>query len=132
MCVLGDLAFLHDVSALVQSSSPAPGSSCTFVVVDNGGGGIFSFLPQAGALEHDTFELLFGTPQAPDVLDVAAGFGLPVADAGSAAELASALARFVGRGTAVVRARVPSRTENLALHHRLFDAVGAAATAALH
>lgn len=132
VCVLGDLAFLHDVSALVQSSSPILGSGCTFVVVDNGGGGIFSFLPQARALELGPFELLFGTPQAPDVLAVAAGFGLSVAEAGSAAELASALARLVGHGIAVVRARMPSRSDNLALHQRLFDAVGAAAKAALH
>ena len=48
MALLGDLAFLHDVSGLVN----LPDVPCTFVVVDNGGGGIFSFLPQAMSLEH--------------------------------------------------------------------------------
>ena len=47
VALLGDLAFLHDVSGLVN----LPELPCTFVVVDNGGGGIFSFLPQAGSLD---------------------------------------------------------------------------------
>src|SRR6202042_84792 len=49
IALLGDLAFLHDVSGLVN----LPEVPCTFVVLDNGGGGIFSFLPQAGALEPE-------------------------------------------------------------------------------
>ena len=44
IALMGDLAFLHDVSGLVNFD---PAARCTFVVVDNGGGGIFSFLPQA-------------------------------------------------------------------------------------
>src|SRR5580704_7683729 len=79
--VLGDLAFLHDVSSLVRPAGAAPASggaaSCTLLVVDNRGGGIFNFLPQAGRVETDRFEQLFGTPAAPDVADVARGFGLP-------------------------------------------------------
>ena len=63
VALLGDLAFLHDVSGLVN----LPDLPCTFVVLDNGGGGIFSFLPQAAALDHDRFELLFGTPPLSDV-----------------------------------------------------------------
>ena len=43
IALLGDLTFLHDVSGLVN----LPELPCTFVVLDNGGGGIFSFLPQA-------------------------------------------------------------------------------------
>ena len=58
VALLGDLAFLHDVSGLVN----LPELPCTFVVLDNGGGGIFSFLPQATVLEPAVFEQLFGTP----------------------------------------------------------------------
>ena len=67
MALVGDLAFLHDSSALVRSSgSVVP---ITVVVLDNGGGGIFSFLPPAATLAADRFEQLFGTPQEPDVAE---------------------------------------------------------------
>jgi len=130
--LLGDLAFLHDVSSLVRSTGGgAGGAGCTLLVVDNGGGGIFSFLPQAAALAADRFEQLFGTPQAPDVAEVAAGFGLEVADVDTAGRLQEALAARVGHGgLAVVRARVPGRVENVAVHDRIHRAVAEAAEAA--
>ncbi len=49
VALVGDLAFLHDCSALVRS--PGADMPCTIVVADNGGGGIFSFLPPASALD---------------------------------------------------------------------------------
>lgn len=126
--LVGDLAFLHDVSALV---GPAGGDlpRCTLVVVDNRGGGIFDFLPQAQVLGRDRFEQLFGTPMRQDVAEVAAGFGWEVADAGTFEELAAALAP--GRGARVVRARVPDRVANVAEHERVHRAVAEAAMAAL-
>ena len=68
LALLGDLAFLHDVSGLVN----LPERPCTFIVVDNGGGGIFSFLPQAKALRPESFETLFATPPTSDLGAVAA------------------------------------------------------------
>ncbi len=125
--LLGDLAFLHDASSLVRPAASPPGASCTLVVVDNGGGGIFSFLPQAGALEPDRFEQLFGTPQAADVASVARGFGLCVTEADTPAGLAEALAATVGtQPLAVVRASVVPRADNVAVHERLAAAVAAA------
>ncbi|HEX4081530.1 MAG TPA: thiamine pyrophosphate-dependent enzyme, partial [Acidimicrobiales bacterium] len=124
--VLGDLAFLHDVSSLVGPVGPVgpPTGSCTLLVVDNRGGGIFNFLPQAGRVERGRFEQLFGTPAAPDVADVARGFGVPVHDVGTAGELDGALSATVGTpGLSVVRARVPDRVENVAVHDRLHQAV---------
>jgi 2-succinyl-5-enolpyruvyl-6-hydroxy-3-cyclohexene-1-carboxylate synthase len=118
--LLGDLAFLHDVSGLVN----LPDVPCTFVVLDNGGGGIFSFLPQAGVLEPDRFELLFGTPPSSDVGNVARGFGLAVHDVTSLNELGDALA---SAPPAMVRVKVRGRVENVALH----DAVNRAVLRAL-
>ena len=43
--VVGDLSFLHDLNALVAAR--LHGLSATIVLVNNDGGGIFSFLPQA-------------------------------------------------------------------------------------
>jgi 2-succinyl-5-enolpyruvyl-6-hydroxy-3-cyclohexene-1-carboxylate synthase len=131
--LLGDLAFLHDVSSLVTPAGPPPpGDGCTLVVVDNGGGGIFSFLPQADRVDPDVFERLFGTPQAADVASVARGFGLPVVDVATAGELVSALADPFGPGApAVVRARVVGRAANAALHGRIHRAAADAVRSAL-
>jgi 2-succinyl-5-enolpyruvyl-6-hydroxy-3-cyclohexene-1-carboxylate synthase len=119
--LVGDLAFLHDASALVRGA----GSSvrCTVVVADNGGGGIFSFLPPAEAVDPGRFETLFGTPQVSDVAAVAAGFGLPVTDIGpdsGADALAEALDGLVGaEGVSVIRVRLPDRADNVAVHRRI-------------
>ncbi len=59
----GDLAFLHDSNALLALSRLR--GSLTVVLVNNGGGGIFEFLPVARA--KDAFEDFFATPQAVDI-----------------------------------------------------------------
>ncbi|HXN62134.1 MAG TPA: thiamine pyrophosphate-dependent enzyme, partial [Acidimicrobiales bacterium] len=120
--LLGDLAFLHDVSGLVNLPDAVP---CTLVVLDNGGGGIFSFLPQAGALQPDVFERLFGTPPSSEIGAVARGFGLPVREVRSLDQLEPALA---GSGPALVRVMVPGRAENVALHDAINQAVRLALT----
>ncbi len=128
VALVGDLAFLHDVSALVGPRGALP--ELTLVVADNRGGGIFSFLPAAGALEPVAFERLFGTPQGPDVADVARGFGWVVEDLGPAAspgDLRSSLDLAVGRGgNGLVRVVLPDRAANVTAHDRLNATVVAA------
>jgi 2-succinyl-5-enolpyruvyl-6-hydroxy-3-cyclohexene-1-carboxylate synthase len=114
--LLGDLAFLHDVSGLVNFSD----LPCTLVVMDNGGGGIFSFLPQAAAVETERFELLFGTPPTSDVGNVARGFGLSVCEVATVPELEAALN---DAACALIRVDVPGRAENVALHESINQAV---------
>ena len=125
IALLGDLAFLHDVSGLVN----LPEVPCTLVVVDNGGGGIFSFLPQAASLETSTFERLFGTPPSSDLGAVARGFGLPVREVTALSELGPALSAFASDpAPALVQVMVPGRRENVALHDRINEAVRLALT----
>ncbi len=122
VALVGDLAFLHDVSALVAAQTVE--IDLVVVVADNQGGGIFSFLPQAAGLDPATFETLFGTPQGPDPAAVAAGFGWAVDEVGpgSGSEgLEEVLARRVGaRGRSVIRVQLPDRTANID-HHRLVN-----------
>lgn len=56
--VLGDLTFFHDLNGLIQAK--LYGLNIKIIVINNNGGGIFSFLPQAS--EPKNFEKLFGTP----------------------------------------------------------------------
>ena len=116
---MGDLTFLHDVSGLVN----LPEVPCTFVVLDNGGGGIFSFLPQAATVEPMVFEQLFGTPPTTDIGAVARGFGLPVQEISELSELESALAAPATAHPLLLRVKVPGRAENVALHDTINQAV---------
>ena len=56
--VLGDLTFFHDLNGLLAAKRF--NIDIHIILVNNNGGGIFSFLPQSEHPKH--FELLFGTP----------------------------------------------------------------------
>eukprot|EP00775_Hariotina_reticulata_P012526 gene12526-12659_t len=65
--VIGDLSFLHDVNGLSLLRGGEMSPPLTVVLVNNKGGGIFSFLPVAGAVGPEAFERLWGTPQNVDL-----------------------------------------------------------------
>ena len=118
--LVGDVAFVHDSNALVALTRRP--LDLRVVVVDNDGGGIFSFLPQATSLAAERFELLFGTPHGTNVLGVAAAHGLPTSTATTASELLDQLDR---PGPWVCR--VPTdRSGNVDVHGVIHDAVIAA------
>jgi len=120
IALLGDLAFLHDVGAI--ASAAGSGVDCTIVVLDNDGGGIFSFLPQADAVPRDRFELLFGTPHGLDLVAVARGFGV---EARAVTELGEVVTSLRPGGVRVVVVRT-SRAANVAVHREINEAVAAA------
>ena len=102
--VIGDLAFLHDVSALANPTK----DNLTIIVVDNDGGGIFSTLGQRGS---KGFETIFGTPHGIDISSVVKGFGISSQQIGSAKELHIALQQ-IHTGLHVIVAKMPHREEN--------------------
>ena len=119
--LVGDLAFLHDSNALLGLADR--GLDLTIVVVDNRGGGIFSFLPHAELLPPDRFELLFGTPHAVHLPSLAAVHGVPAFEVHAADALAPALrAAAAASGAFVVIVRT-DREKNVAVHDEVHAAV---------
>ena len=125
LLVVGDVAFVHDLNALVAAR--LHDLSATIVVIDNDGGGIFSFLPQGAADRPDIglpehFEELFGTPHGVDVLAVARVLGAATAEL-APGRIGETVAESMSRpGVRVLRLRT-ERARNLVLHRRLQDAV---------
>lgn len=118
--LLGDLAFLYDAGALLWAGRRAV--DLRLVVVDNDGGGIFSFLPQAAALPADRFERYWGTPHGLDLVALASAYGVPAERVSSRADLD----RFLGEeGHGGIRVAVvrSDRAANVAAHDRLHSAV---------
>ena len=116
--VTGDLGLLHDLgglAALRDVDTPV-----RVVVIDNDGGGIFHFLPQAKALEGDEFEVLLGTPREVEAERAAALFRLPYRAVDALGELPDALAAGTGLIEVVV-----DRQANVEAHRRLAAAVSA-------
>ncbi|RPF50283.1 2-succinyl-5-enolpyruvyl-6-hydroxy-3-cyclohexene-1-carboxylic-acid synthase [Aquisalibacillus elongatus] len=69
--ILGDVTFLHDYTALfIARQYQLP---IRVIVLNNNGGGIFSFLPQYQEKKH--FEALFGTPFNPPVKQMVEALG---------------------------------------------------------
>ncbi len=113
--LVGDVAFLHDSNGLLGLQDRD--LDLTVVVLDNDGGGIFSFLPQRTSLPGDRFERLFGTPHGLDLVDLARAFGVTASSASTTDDLDA------GRGTRVVDVET-DRDRNVELHERLGRAVG--------
>jgi 2-succinyl-5-enolpyruvyl-6-hydroxy-3-cyclohexene-1-carboxylate synthase len=74
VALLGDLAMLHDIGGLLAAR--VHGLPLTFIVLNNDGGGIFSFLPVAEQGEAVDFERLFRTPHGLDFEAAANLYGL--------------------------------------------------------
>ena len=107
---------LHDSSSLAALANRD--IDLTIVVVDNDGGGIFSFLPQHDQLDHRRYEQLFGTPHGTDLVALARAHGI---DARPFDE-----AELAGRGGVRALVATTDRDANLALHESVHAAVAAA------
>jgi 2-succinyl-5-enolpyruvyl-6-hydroxy-3-cyclohexene-1-carboxylate synthase len=104
IAVLGDLAFLHDVTGLIGAER----INARIIVINNDGGGIFSTLPQSAV---DGFEKVFGTPHGRDLVAIAKGFGVEATEVRNIGDLLSEVLKPI-IGLSVVVALVPSREMN--------------------
>ncbi len=103
VAVLGDLALLHDVNALLLARD----LPLTIVVMDNGGGGIFDHLPQSALPE---FERGWRTPQNFDAGVLTRAFGLDYRRVESVAEGVAAVGDSLDKpGATLVHAVIDPR-----------------------
>ncbi len=72
--LIGDVSALHDVGSLAVLARVA--GPVTLVVIDNGGGRIFSELPVASTVSASTLERLFSTPPPDFLAHAARAFGV--------------------------------------------------------
>jgi 2-succinyl-5-enolpyruvyl-6-hydroxy-3-cyclohexene-1-carboxylate synthase len=116
--LIGDVALQHDIGALIAARRQD--LELKIVLLDNGGGGIFDFLPVAR--EGEDFERHVATPHGLDFAHAAALYGLSYRTAATPDELSEAL---TADGAALIRVRT-DRAGNVALHRRIWEAVRAA------
>jgi 2-succinyl-5-enolpyruvyl-6-hydroxy-3-cyclohexene-1-carboxylate synthase len=117
--LIGDIAFLHDTNGLLGATTREV--DLTVVLVDNDGGGIFSFLPQAQTLPKNRFEQLFGTPHGVDIEGLARAHGV----AAETIESPEAFRKAVSAEQVGVRLLrvVTDRVANVAAHDDVHRAV---------
>ena len=113
--ITGDLGLIHDAAALATLRHVD--TAVRIVVINNDGGGIFEFLPQAGQMDREEFERLFATPERLDLAQLARLYGIPHRRVTTVAELEAAAAT-----TGLIEVPV-ERSTNVKMHRRLSDAV---------
>ncbi|MDQ3572344.1 MAG: thiamine pyrophosphate-dependent enzyme, partial [Actinomycetota bacterium] len=121
--ILGDLGLHHDSNGLAALRSvEAP---VRIVCLNNDGGGIFEFLPQAGQVSRDEFEAAFGTPIGVNPERLAADYGIPHVRIESPGELGDLPDEHV------LAEVVVDRRTNVELHERLWGLTEEAIATAL-
>jgi 2-succinyl-5-enolpyruvyl-6-hydroxy-3-cyclohexene-1-carboxylate synthase len=143
--LIGDVALAHDIGGLLAARRL--GLKLTIVLIDNGGGGIFDFLPVArSALAHeqepagsaagaalgeqeptrDIFTAHVATPTGLDFADAAKLYGLEHERVQDVPSFRTALERaLASERSAIVEVR-GDRHENVRLHGRVWQAVSEA------
>jgi 2-succinyl-5-enolpyruvyl-6-hydroxy-3-cyclohexene-1-carboxylate synthase len=120
--VIGDLAFYHDMNGLLAAKLHH--LNATIVLINNDGGGIFSFLPQAAYPEH--FEQLFGTPHGLDFGRAAALYDAAYTHASDWNSFRQAVTQGVkGSGLHIVEVQT-NRERNVQQHRAVWKAVSTA------
>lgn len=113
--IVGDLSSLHDLNsfALLQHNS----QSVIVVIINNDGGGIFSFLPIAKSTQ--LFDTYFGTPHGLDFSHAAAMFKLDYYYPQNPDELIRDYQQALDMDRSAIIEVTTDRTENLQLHQAL-------------
>lgn len=115
--VIGDVSFLHDYTALfIAKQYDLP---VRIIVLNNNGGGIFSFLPQNNEKKH--FEALFGTPFNPPIQTMVEGLQVAYEHAHDLEQLEQCLREPINH-LEVIEVQT-NREENLVWHKQQWQNV---------
>ncbi len=120
--LIGDVALAHDIGGLLAARRLQ--LDLTIVLIDNGGGGIFDFLPVA-ATQEDIYTRHIATPPGLDFAHAARLYGLEHETATDVLAFRTALEQALTqrpRRTGIIEVRT-DRAENVALHRRAWEAV---------
>jgi 2-succinyl-5-enolpyruvyl-6-hydroxy-3-cyclohexene-1-carboxylate synthase len=118
--VLGDLSFFHDLNGLLAARLHQ--LNLTIVLINNDGGGIFSFLPQAAYPEH--FDQLFGTPIGLDFRLAVQMYGGQFQRIDDWEEFRKAMNRGLHTGGLHVIEVPTERASNVHMHRQLWEVIG--------
>lgn len=113
--LIGDLSFLHDVNGLIVTRFHD--TDLTIIIINNDGGGIFSYLPQAEAGNH--FEELFGTPTGLTFSHIAAMYDAQYAAIRSPEEFRKELAKEKDKPVRIIEV-FTDRKANVKAHRDLW------------
>lgn len=117
--LLGDLSFFHDLNGLLAAKHYK--LNITILLINNNGGGIFSFLPQAADQRH--FNALFGTPLDIDFQQAISMYGGEYKEAKTEDELKDILyLSYQNDGLSVVEVKT-DRTTNVEWHREKWQAI---------
>jgi 2-succinyl-5-enolpyruvyl-6-hydroxy-3-cyclohexene-1-carboxylate synthase len=127
--LIGDVALAHDIGGLLAARRHS--LEVTIVLLDNGGGGIFDFLPVSRApAARDAYEQHIATPPGLDFAHAAALYGLSHERPQDLPSLRKALERAISSERSGIIEVRGERAANVALHERVWEAAGSAAAAA--
>ena len=124
--VTGDLSFLHDVNGLAAAREGH--ARATIVVVNDDGGGIFSYLPVSR--HGDAFERYFATPHGFDLSHAAALYGLPFSRPSDREEFRTRASRSIARQESEILEVRCDRAANRSCHQSLRAEIVSAVEAA--
>ena len=120
--LIGDLAFIHDLNSLAMLKSLS--HPMVIVVINNNGGGIFSFLPIAE--RKDIFEPFFGTPHSLAFENAAHMFGLDYHVPETTDSFVSCYQSAQAKGTSAIIEVKSDRNENHKIHQEIRQKIIAA------
>ena len=128
--MVGDVSFMHDINGLASLRERPGMPPVSVVVVNNGGGRIFDFLPVAQRVGDDALAQLFHTPPDSSIGDLCAGMRVRHSEARTRSELARALDDLRRRKQHGVVEVIVDGERNRELHAHLLGAARAATRAA--